>query len=293
MHRTSSLAWMLSTIAGAVAISAVPLYPQNAAEAQTLAAMTAANAQAPGATAAQATRPGQVPAELTPQAQPTHEEIADSLMAHQRYQAAIEEYKKAPRSSVEAWNKMGVAYQLMYNIGEAGRCYAAAMKLDPHNGVAYNNMGSIYMAEKEFPRAEKIYRKAVKLDPGSALFLKNLGTALLAERKYQKGWDEYQKALQIDPAIFTGNGSVRVENPGTIKDRGAMNYYMAKGCVKTGQTELAIQYLRLALNEGFTTPKKIIADAEFASLRDVPEFQKMMAAQGVYLTTPGAHSTIQ
>ena len=36
-------------------------------------------------------------------------------MARQRYQAAIEAYKKAPRDSAEAWNKMGVAYQLMFN----------------------------------------------------------------------------------------------------------------------------------------------------------------------------------
>jgi hypothetical protein len=43
----------------------------------------------------------------------------------------------------------------------------------------------------------------------------------------------------------------------------------------------AIQYLRMALNEGFTNPKKIIADTEFASLRDLPAFQQMLAAQGV------------
>ena len=62
-----------------------------------------------------------------------------------------------------------------------------------------------------------------------------------------------------------------------------MNYYTAKGCLKAGMTEKAIYYLRLALNEGFTTPKKILADAELASLHDNPEFQQMMAAQGVYL----------
>jgi hypothetical protein len=62
-----------------------------------------------------------------------------------------------------------------------------------------------------------------------------------------------------------------------------MNFYMAKSCMKAGMQQRAIHYLRLALNEGFTTPKKILADTELAGLRDVPEFQQMLAAQGVYL----------
>lgn len=227
---------------------------------------------------------------LSPKFQATPEELGDSFMAHQRYQAAIDAYKKAPSDSAEAWNKMGVAYQLMYNTQDAERCYRMAIKVDPKNAIALNNMGSIYMGQKEYSTAEKTYRKALKLDPKSALFHKNLGTALLAERKYKKGWTAYQDALAIDPDIFDGRGSVRIENPGSIQDRGAMNFYMAKGCVRAGMSDRAVEYLRLALNEGFTTPKKIIADAEFAGLRDNPAFLQLMESQGVYLNGTGAHS---
>jgi pentatricopeptide repeat protein len=221
----------------------------------------------------------------SPQFKATPEQIGDSLMARQRYQAAIEAYKTAPRNSSESWNKMGVAYQLMLNVDDAERCYKMALKLDPKNAVAMNNMGSIFMAKKSFDKAEKSYRKALKLDPKSALFHKNLGTAFLSEKKYKKGWESYQEALKIDPAIFDHNtSSVRVENPASIQDRGAMNFYMAKSCVKAGMTDKAIDYLRLALNEGFTTPKKILADAELASLKTVPAFLQLMASQGVYLT---------
>ena len=58
-----------------------------------------------------------------------------------------------------------------------------------------------------------------------------------------------------------------------------MNYYMAKRCVRAGEMERAIEYLRMAINEGFTTPKKIAADQEFATLRDVPAYQEMIAFQ--------------
>jgi tetratricopeptide (TPR) repeat protein len=235
----------------------------------------------------QAPAPSQAPAVTSPQFKATPEQVGDSLMARQHYQAAIDAYKTAPLNSSESWNKMGVAYQLLLNVDDAARCYQKALKLDPKNSVAENNMGSIFMAKKQFGKAERAYKKALRLDPQSALFHKNLGTALLSERKYKQGWESYQDALKLDPAVFDHSTSVRVENPASIQDRGAMNFYMAKSCVKAGMASRAVDYLRLALNEGFTTPKKILADAELASLKTVPEFQQLMASQGVYLT-PGA-----
>jgi len=246
--------------------------------------------RAAGQTPAPAQQPAPAASAADPQFQPTPEQVADSMMAHQRYQAAIEEYHKVSVMTADTWNKMGVAYQMMFDNRQAEQCYRKALKLDPKNAVAMNNMGSIYMAAKEYSQAEKSYRKAVKLDSATALFHKNLGTAYLAHRKYKKGWQAYQDALAIDPQIFDHANSVRVQNPSTVQDRGAMNFYMAKGCVKAGMPGKAIYYLRLALNEGFTTPKKIMADAEFAVLYDNVEFQEMLAAQGVYLTKDAAHA---
>jgi tetratricopeptide (TPR) repeat protein len=221
------------------------------------------------------------PAVSEPKFIPTPEQVGDSQMAHRSYQAAIESYKKGPRNSAELWNKMGVAYQLMFNADEAAKCYQMSLKLNPRNAVAVNNLGTIYVSLKEYATAERTYKRALKLDPKSALIQKNLGTVLLAEHKYKKGWQAYQGALAIDPQIFENNSSVRVENPASVQDRGAMNYYMAKGCVKAGMNERAIEYLRMAMNEGFTNPKKIIADSEFAALRDDPAFQQMLAAQRI------------
>ena len=43
-----------------------------------------------------------------------------------------------------------------------------------------------------------------------------------------------------------------------------------------GQTDLALQYIRKALEEGFTDRKKFLQDPEFASLRDLPEFKEIL-----------------
>jgi tetratricopeptide (TPR) repeat protein len=244
--------------------------PSAAAQApatQTLATQTPATQAQPSAPAAAPLPP------LTP------EMLGDTMMAHQRYQAAIEAYKKGPRDSATLWNKMGIAYQLMLNLDEARKCYEKSLKLDSKNAVVLNNLGTIYDSLKEYPSAERMYKKALKYDPKSALIYKNLGTNLLTQHKYKKGWDYYKEALTYDPDVFGQSTSPRVENPASVEDRGAMNYYMAKGCIRAGMKDQAIEYLRMALNEGFTSPKKIRADSEFAGLRGIPAFEQLMASQ--------------
>ncbi len=213
----------------------------------------------------------------TPAKPPTPEQTGDSLAGHQRYQAAIEAYSKAPEMTAVIWNKMGIAYQMMLNSHEAMRCYKESLKLDARNSQVLNNLGTVYASMKDYGQADRLYRKAIKLDPKDAPILKNLGTNLLAEKKYDKGWAAYQQAIAIDPEIFADHGNPRVENPTSIAERGAMNYYMALGCARSGYVDCALQYLRAALDEGFTSRKKVAADAQFASLRGNPDFQQLMA----------------
>lgn len=261
MRRMGQFPWLSALVVVAVLASVPPV-----AFAQTETGSSAASPQSP----LQA-NPAPVP--------PPPDELGDTLMAHQRYQAAIAAYKQAPAGSAAVLNKMGIAYQMMFNLDDASRCYQASLKLEPRNTRVLNNLATVYDSEKKYGEAERMYRKALRIDPDSALILKNLGTDLMAQHKYKKGWEAYQAALAQDPMVFESNGSPRVENPASIAERGAMNFYMAKGCMRAGKTARAIEYLRMALNEGFTTPHKIIADDEFAALREVPAFQQLLAAQ--------------
>jgi Tfp pilus assembly protein PilF len=227
--------------------------------------------------------PGKMPAQpaaSSPAAELTPIESGDALMVQKRYQAAIEAYKKAPQDSAEVLNRLGIAYQMMFSLENATRSYMAALRLSPKDPHVLNNLGTVYDSEKQFGDAERAYRKAIRLDPSSAVTYKNLGTALLAQRKYKRGWEAYQHALALDPQIFQDKGTPHVQNPGSIENRGAMNYYMARGCVRAGMNDCAIDYLRMALNEGFTNPKKIAEDREFAALKGVPAFEQLLAGQG-------------
>jgi tetratricopeptide (TPR) repeat protein len=177
------------------------------------------------------------------------------------------------------WNKMGIAYEMMFNLKDAARCFKASLKLDPHNAIVLNNMGTVYDSLKDYKRAERMYRRALRYSPRSALILKNLGTNLIAQHKYDKGWAAYQRAVGIDPEIFAGSRGPKTQNPASIQQRGAMNYYMALGCARAGYTDCALQYLRMALAEGFTTAKKLAREDDFVVLRNNPAFQQLLTEQ--------------
>jgi len=100
--------------------ASLPVQTENQPAAQTLPQAAAPVAGAASAVGAYASVPV-----VAPQPPPTPEEVGDSMMAHQRYQAAIEAYKKAPRDSPNVWNKMGISYQLMLDAEDASRCYQA------------------------------------------------------------------------------------------------------------------------------------------------------------------------
>ena len=221
----------------------------------------------------------QASAQAVPKTSLSPEEQGDLLQAQKRYQAAIASYTQVKPSTAAVWNKMGIAYQMLFNLKDAQRCYKESMKLDSHNATTVNNLATTYDSQKQYKLGEKFYRKALKIDPKSAIIYKNLGTNLLTQHKYKQGMDAYSKATAINPQIFADRDSPRVANPTGVQDRGAMNYYMALGCLRSGQTPCALEYLRNALNEGYITPKKLAADDQFLSLRDNPAFQQMLADQ--------------
>ena len=283
MNWTLYSLWRRALTMSAAATTLLPCAPVRALP------QSATQAAPPSAQSTPSTYPSQQAAKLgTATAQPplqqvpqlTPEQLGDTLSARQRYQAAIDAYKKAPQDSAVVWNKMGIAYQMMSDLADASRCYQASLKIDPHNASVLNNLGTTYDSLMEYSDAERMYRRALKIDPRSAVILKNLGTSQMAEHKYKLGWQSYQAAMAISPEIFEDRLGPTVDNPSTAQNRGAMNFYMAKACVRAGMNDRAIEYLRRALNEGFTNPKKIIADQGFAALHGIPAFEQMLAAQG-------------
>lgn len=203
----------------------------------------------------------------------------DLAMAHQQYLEAIDAYRHAPTDSPIIWNKLGMAYHHLFAVDEAKRDYQRALQLRPNYPEALNNLGAIYYARKSFGRAEKYYRKALQLDPKAAAIYSNLGTALFARGKYQQGIEAYRSAFALDPHVFDTGSSMLVSESLPPHERAQQDYALCKLFAASGHNEEAIEYLRKALDEGFTDRKKLLEDQTLASLRATPEFTELMTEQ--------------
>jgi tetratricopeptide (TPR) repeat protein len=174
-------------------------------------------------------------------------------------------------------NKTGIAYQQQNELELAKKFYGRATKTDPNYAEAINNQGTVYYAQKSFSRAIRQYKRALRLRPRSASILSNLGTAWFARRNYKQAFETYQQALAIDPDVFErhGNQGVLLEER-DIEERAKFNYYMARLYAKRGMNELALQYIRKALEGGFKDRKKFREEEDFTALRKLPEFDELM-----------------
>jgi tetratricopeptide (TPR) repeat protein len=209
----------------------------------------------------------------------TLEMRADIYMARKMYREAAETYKRAPESAVIA-NKTGIAYHQMQQLGIARKYYERAIKLDPQYSEAVNNLGTIFYTEKSYRRAVTQYKKALRIKEDSPAIITNLGTAYFARKNYDLAPEMYQKALALDPEVFerrNTQGTLLQER--SVEEKAKMHYTLAKAYAKSGKQDLAILYIRRALEEGFKDRDKFQKEPEFAVLRDNDEFKKLMAAE--------------
>jgi tetratricopeptide (TPR) repeat protein len=230
--------------------------------------------------------PGVAETAVTTPAQPLRQERVspqrqgDIHMARKEYREAIDSYKEALASMPVLWNKIGIGYHQLGQLDLAKKHYEEAIKLDSKYSEAINNLGTIYYARRDYKRAEKEYRKALKLAPMSASVYSNLGTALFARKKYDDAESAYRKAMEIDPEVFERRGmggSILQER--SVEERARYHYFLAKIYAKSGSHERALFYMRMSLEEGFPERQRYMEEPEFAKLKELPEFQEILARQ--------------
>ncbi|HEY6448175.1 MAG TPA: tetratricopeptide repeat protein [Acidobacteriaceae bacterium] len=209
------------------------------------------------------------------------ESRGDLLLARGQYLAAVDAYKEATPTA-QILNKMGIAYHHLLAIDLAEQDYKKALLIRPDYPEAINNLGAAYFAKHDYRKAIKLYRRALELMPTSAVVAANLGTAYFAREQYKPGLQAYRVAFQLDPNVFANDNFGIIAGPTRRADRARQDYSIAELFAQAGNEPRAIEYLRKALDEGFTDRNKIMQDALFAKLRETSEFAQLMAEQKVH-----------
>ncbi len=90
----------------------------------------------------------------------------------------------------------------------------------------------------------------------------------------------YEKAMSLDPEVFEHRGSAGVLlQERSVEERAKFHYYQAKLYAKNGMNDRALLYLRKALEEGLKERDKVQEEPDFAGLRELPEFQELVATR--------------
>jgi tetratricopeptide (TPR) repeat protein len=226
---------------------------------------------------------GAVPALQPPAASSsprTVSELAgDSLYVQRRYQKAIEAYKKAPKDSAEVWKKLGISYEMLLDLKDAEHSYKESLRLNPGDAETLNNLGTVYDAMQDHSKAERQYRMALKLSPEMAAAVRNLGTNLIFQNDYAAGQELYKRALALDCTVFDGLDVPATTSTASVHQLGAINYSKAQSYAQSGRFDRAVEYLRRALGEGFTSRERIAQDGSFDKLRGSRDFEQLMSEQ--------------
>ena len=210
----------------------------------------------------------------------TPEQRGDILMARKMYREAIDAFAEGNPKDPVLRNKTGIAYHQLLLLNQAKKCYEQAIKLKPDYHEAINNLGTVYYAQKSYRRAIKQYKKALKLSPDQASVHSNLGTAYFARNDIEKAMEEFRVAITLDPLVFEHHSTYGVMlQERSVQDRAKFHYWMATLYAQQDRSDLAIQYLRKALEEGFKERKKLAEEPAFASLRDMPEFKQLLTLE--------------
>src|ERR1039457_5031130 len=187
----------------------------------------------------------------------TAEDRGDIFMARKMYSEAIEAFSKGSPKDPVLRNKLGIANHQLLRLDAARKCYEQAIKLKPDYSEAINNLGTVYYAGKSYRRAISQYKKAIKIAPNSASIHSNLGTAYYARDQIALANEEYRSAMKLDPNVFERHSSYGVLlQERSVADRARFHYMMAAIYAQDGRNDLALQYLRKSLEEGYKDRKK-------------------------------------
>ena len=208
------------------------------------------------------------------------EQQGDLFMARKMFREAVEAYREAPQTSPVVWDKIGIAYHQLGDLNAAKKSYEKAVKLDPKYADAINNVGTILYSQKNYRGAITRYNRALVLAPETASIWSNLGTAYYARGKYAEMSQAYAKAMDIDPGVFESHNAMGTTmQDRSVTDKARYHFEMARIYAKTGKNDMAMQYLRKALEEGFKDKDKVDKAPEFAAMKELKEFKELMALE--------------
>lgn len=218
-----------------------------------------------------------------------------------RYADAANEYRKIvfhDATDFQARTSLGSALTMAGNFAEGKLVYEESIRIKP-SPTAYSNLGVIYYYLGEFADSVAAHRKAIVLGPQESIKWLNLADALYFAGEGEEAQESFHRAAELAKSRITVDPT-DIDNLFTLAwaqqmigasqqaqwtvlqglkispNDGYGHYYDALIKVQTGDHQLAVVALRLALDNGY--PASMLAvEPYLKDLHSNTEFQEIIS----------------
>jgi tetratricopeptide (TPR) repeat protein len=220
---------------------------------------------------------------------------------HARYTEAAAMFRRVTQLQPEVargYSNLGGALDLLGRFDEAKAAFQSSIAREP-TSQAYSNLGTVQYFLGQFVDSAASFERAVELTPANYLFWANLGDAYRwAPGQQSKAPSAYARAIALGDQELTVSPSeaqihsvlarclaksgrglearAHLDRARRLAQENAdIMYDAALVAVLSKDRSAAIEWLRRAIDAGYGTAH-IAREPEFAELRALPEFQKLI-----------------
>jgi len=233
-----------------------------------------------------------------------YERLATFYRNQARYADAAQAYIKALQISpadVRAWTRLSGVYYFTGDYEKAVEATQHAIALRPTSG-GYNNLGVSYFALRKFDEAIEAFRQSVAMNGHETRSYGNLARAYyFAPGQRSLAAEQFTNALALAESDLSVNSRDanahtlaayycamlgrrqdalnHLQNALLLKPTDAeVSYFAALVYAQIGKDDDAFLWLRRALERGYSRAE-IDRTPEFDSLRDSPEFRRLLRSE--------------
>jgi superkiller protein 3 len=185
---------------------------------------------------------------------------------------------------------LGLAYLNLGKLTEAEQCFRKNLLL---TASSYFNLGLSLFRQKKYEESLQNFLRATELVPDDAEYWDLVGNAYMELHRLDEAQRALEKSIELAPSYSLGHYDLGVvfsrikgreaealklfKHAITLCPEGALPYY-AISCLYSLQNKkkLALDYLRKSIERGYHDREYIDSDPDLDTLRDDPEFKKIM-----------------
>jgi len=123
--------------------------------------------------------------------------LLDNGHTEEAIHVLVELLKTDPKNA-DAHTDLGLAYQSMGRLDEAGAQHRTVLELHPDNADAHNNLGIVFVLQQKPEEAIQQFQLAIESDPKDPRAHDNIGMVLQEKGRFEEALAYHKKALNID-----------------------------------------------------------------------------------------------